>query len=70
MFLSTFVIMGFTGVAYLLTMAWKVGKNQGVFDASKDVVVTKLGNYTLGIMITWMVVYFAWGMVTLFKNIL
>jgi hypothetical protein len=70
MFLSTFVIMGFTGVAYLLTMAWKVGKNQGVFDASKDVVVTRLGNYTLGIMITWMVVYFAWGMVTLFKNIL
>jgi len=70
MFLSTFVIMGFTGVAYLLTMAWKVGKNQGVFDGSKDVVVTKLGNYTLGIMIVWMVVYFAWGMVTLFKNIL
>jgi hypothetical protein len=70
MFLSTFVIMGFTGVAYLLTMAWKVGKNQGVFDGSKDVVVTKLGNYTLGIMIVWMVIYFAWGMVTLFKNIL
>ena len=32
MFLSTFLIMGFVGVAYLLTMAWKVGKNEGVFD--------------------------------------
>lgn len=70
MFLLTFVVMGFTGVAYLLSMAWKVGKNEGVFDASKDVLVTRLGNYTLAIMITWMVIYFGWGMVILFKNIL
>jgi len=36
MFLSTFLVMGVVGVTFLLTMAWKVGKNQGVFDASKD----------------------------------
>ncbi len=70
MFLSTFLILGGVGVAYLLTMAWKVGKNQGVFDGSKDVAVTKLGNYTLAIMVTWMVIYFAWGMFILFNNIL
>jgi hypothetical protein len=70
MFLLTFVIMGFIGVAYLLTMAWKVGKTQGVFDGSKDKAVTRLGNYTLFIMSIWMVIYFGWGMVTLFKNIL
>jgi hypothetical protein len=70
MFLSTFLIMGFVGVAYLLTMAWKVGKREGVFDGSKDVVVTKLGQATLYIMIAWMAIYFAWGIVTLFKNIL
>lgn len=70
MFLLTFVIMGFIGVAYLLTMAWKVGKIQGVFDGTKDKAVTKLGNYTLYIMIIWMVIYFGWGMFTLFKNIL
>jgi len=70
MFLLTFLIMGGVGVAWLLTMAWKVGKNQGVFDGSKDVAVTKLGNYTLAIMIVWMVIYFGWGMTILFSNIL
>ncbi len=70
MFLLTFLIMGGIGVAYLLTMAWKVGKTQGVFDGSKDKAVTKLGNYTLTIMVVWMVVYFGWGMTILFKNIL
>lgn len=70
MFLLTFVILGFTGVAFILTMTWKVGKSEGVFDASKDVVVTKLANATLVLFIIWMMVYFAWGMVTLFKNTL
>ena len=70
MFLSTFLIMGFVGVAYLLTMAWKVGKTEGVFDGSKDVVVTKLGQATLYIMIAWMVIYFGWGITILFKNTL
>ena len=70
MFLSTFLIMGFVGVAYLLTMAWKVGKSEGVFDGSKDVVVTKLGQATLYIMIAWMVIYFGWGITILFKNTL
>ncbi|WP_428023670.1 hypothetical protein [Arcobacter sp.] len=70
MFLLTFLILGGVGVAWLLTMAWKVGKNQGIFDGSKDVAVTKLGNYTLGIMILWMVIYFTWGMFILFNNIL
>jgi hypothetical protein len=63
--------MGGIGVAYLLTMAWKVGKSQEpIFDGSKDKAVTRLGNYTLVIMVTWMAVYFAWGMFILFKNIL
>jgi hypothetical protein len=71
MFLLTFLVMGGVGVAYLLTMAWKVGKStQEVFDGSKDVAVTKLGNYTIGIMVLWMVIYFAWGMFILFNNIL
>ncbi len=70
MFLLTFLIMGGIGVAYLLTMAWKVGKTKGVFDGSKDVAVTKLGNYTLWIMVLWMCIYFGWGMVILFNNIL
>lgn len=70
MFLLTFLIMGGIGVAYLLTMAWKVGKNKGVFDGTKDVWVNKLGSYTLSIMVAWLVIYFGWGMLILFNNIL
>jgi len=70
MFLATFLVMGGVGVAYLLTMAWKVGKTQGIFDGSKDRLVTKLGNYTLAIMSAWMIIYFGWGMTILFSNIL
>jgi hypothetical protein len=70
MFLLTFVILGFTGIAFILTMAWKIGKREGVFDASKDVAVTRLANATLAIFILWIVVYFAWGMFALFKNTL
>ncbi|HHO42533.1 MAG TPA: hypothetical protein ENN12_04150 [Epsilonproteobacteria bacterium] len=70
MFLSTFLVMGGVGVAYLLTMAWKVGKTQGIFDGSKDIWVNKLGTYTISIMVAWMVIFFGWGMTFLFKNIL
>jgi hypothetical protein len=70
MFLATFLIRGFVGVAYLLSMAWKVGKNEGVFDGSRDALVSKLGKSTLYIMIVWMAIYFAWGIAILFNNIL
>lgn len=70
MFLLTFVFLGFTGVGFIATMAWKVGKTQGIFDASKDIIVTKLANATLIILSAWCAVYFAWGMFTLFKNTL
>ncbi|WP_331774367.1 hypothetical protein [Sulfurospirillum sp. 1612] len=70
MFLLTFVFLGFTGVGFITTMAWKVGKTQGIFDASKDVVVTKLANATLIIVSVWCVIYFGWGMFALFKNTL
>ncbi|MGB5920541.1 hypothetical protein [Arcobacter sp.] len=70
MFLLTFLVLGGVGVAYLLTLAWKVGKTQGIFDGTKDKAVTRLGNYTLSIMVLWMVVYFGWGMTILFMNIL
>ncbi|MGB7401091.1 MAG: hypothetical protein WA916_00815 [Arcobacter sp.] len=70
MFLLTFLVLGGVGVAYLLTLAWKVGKTQGIFDGTKDKAITKLGNYTLSIMVLWMVIYFGWGMTILFMNIL
>jgi len=71
MFLLTFVFLGFTGVAFIATMAWKVGKNEGlVYDCDKNPALRKLGFSTLWILIAWMAIYFAWGMFTLFKNTL
>jgi hypothetical protein len=70
MFLLTFVIFGFTAIGWIVTMAWKVGKTEGVFDASKDPVVTRLANATVAIVLLWCLVYMGWGMFTLFKNTL
>lgn len=72
MFLLTFVILGFTGIAFILTMAWKVGKNDSgkPYIAIEGSAVSKLGNASLIIFIIWTTVYFAWGMIALFKNTL
>lgn len=70
MFLGTFVILGFTGVAFILTMAWKVGKNDTdtPYVAQEGSMVSKLGNASVAIFAIWMVIYFGWGMIALFKN--
>ena len=68
MFLLTFVFLGFTGVAFIATLAWRAGKSEGVFDASKDALVTRLANSTFAILVLWCLVYFGWGMFTVFKN--
>ncbi|MBU0633176.1 hypothetical protein KKA17_11085 [bacterium] len=71
MFLLTFLFLGVTGVAFILRMAWKVGKNEGtVFDGQNDKLTRVLGTATLWILVAWMGIYFAWGMFTLFKNTL
>lgn len=70
MFLSTFVSLGFVGVAFISTMAWNVGKTPGVFDAENHAVTRKLGAATLWILVAWVLVYMGWGMIVLFKNVL
>jgi len=72
MFLSTFVILGFTGIAFILTMAWKIGKNDTgkPYEALEGSAVAKLANASLWIFSLWVVVYFTWGMIALFKNTL
>ncbi|AXX91695.1 hypothetical protein CPU12_04315 [Malaciobacter molluscorum LMG 25693] len=68
MFILTFVSLGGIGVTFICTMAWKVGKNNGYFDATKDKTVTLLANSVLWILSIWCIVYFAWGFFILFKN--
>lgn len=68
MFVLTFVSLGGVGVTFIASMAWKVGKNNGYFDASKDKAITTMANMVLWILSIWCIVYFAWGFYTLFKN--
>lgn len=68
MFLLTFLSLGGIGVTFIATIAWKVGKSSGYFDASKDKAVTTMANAVLWILSIWCIVYFAWGFYTLFKN--
>ena len=68
MFVLTFVSLGGVGVSFIATMAWKVGKSNGVLDASKDRTITIMANMLLWILSVWCIVYFAWGFFTLFKN--
>ena len=70
MFLSTFVSLGFVGVAFIATMAWNVGKSEGVFDAQNHAPTRNMAKATLWILITWCIVYMGWGMIVLFKNVL
>ena len=68
MFVLTFVSFGAIGVSFIATMAWKVGKTNGVLDGSKDKTISFMANILLWILSIWCVVYFAWGIFTLFKN--
>ena len=68
MFVLTFVSLGGVGVSFIATMAWKVGKSNGILDASKDKTITIMANMLLWILSVWCIVYFAWGFFTLFKN--
>ena len=70
MFFSTFLSLGVLGVAFIVTMAWNVGKTEGVFDAQNHAPTRKLGKATLYILVTWCIVYMGWGMIVLFKNVL
>jgi hypothetical protein len=67
MFLSTFVGVGFTAVGFMLTLAWKAGRTQGVYTA--DATVTKLANATVGITVIWAAAFLVWGILAVFKNL-
>lgn len=50
MFFSTFVSFGFVGVAFIATMAWQVGKTEGVFNAQNHALTRNLGKATLSLI--------------------
>jgi hypothetical protein len=59
LFLSTFVGVGGSLVAFYATMLWKAGKVKGVYTADRT--VSRLGDVAVWINVTWLAVFFATG---------
>jgi len=59
LFFITFAVLGGVVLGYLLTVAWKAGQTQGVYTPSPA--LTRLGNLSIGLLVIWIVQYFAIG---------
>ncbi|MFN3545656.1 MAG: hypothetical protein ACK4UX_12480 [Thiobacillus sp.] len=59
LFFVTFAVLGGVVLGYLLTVAWKAGQTQGVYTPSPA--LTRLGNVSIGLLVLWIVQYFAIG---------
>lgn len=55
-FLFTFLVIGFSTLGYLLTVVWKAGKTEGVYEASP--IMHVWARFNIGLMIFWTAVYF------------
>jgi len=59
LFFITFAVLGGVVLGYLLTVAWKAGQTKGVYTPSPG--LTRLGNLGIGLLVIWIVQYFAIG---------
>jgi hypothetical protein len=59
LFFVTFAVLGGVVLAYLLTVAWKAGQTEGVYTPSPA--ITRLGNLGIGLLVIWIVQFFAIG---------
>ncbi len=59
LFFITFAVLGGVVLGYLLTVAWKAGQTKGVYTPSPA--LTRLGNLSIGLLVLWIVQYFAIG---------
>ncbi|MEY3953912.1 MAG: hypothetical protein RLZZ397_792 [Pseudomonadota bacterium] len=61
LFFSTFAILGGCTLAYLLTVAWQAGQQkEGIYTPGP--LLTRLGQWSVGLLILWTVSYFAVGL--------
>lgn len=59
LFFITFAVLGGVVLSYLLTVAWQSGQHRGVYTPSPA--VTRLGNLGIGLLLLWIVQFFAIG---------
>jgi hypothetical protein len=59
LFFVTFGVVGGVTLAYLLTVAWQAGQSKGLYTPSPT--VTRIGQWSVGLLVVWTVLYFAVG---------
>ncbi|MDZ4188888.1 MAG: hypothetical protein U1D25_12380 [Hydrogenophaga sp.] len=59
LFFATFGAVGGVTLAYLLTVAWQAGQSKGLYTPSAT--VTRIGQWSVGLLVGWTVLYFAVG---------
>lgn len=59
LFFTTFGVVGGVTLAYLLTVAWQAGQSKGPYTPSAT--VTRIGQWSVGLLVGWTVLYFAVG---------
>lgn len=59
LFFVTFAVLGGVVLAYLLSVAWRAGQSHGIYTPSPA--LTRLGNLGIGLLLLWIVQYFAIG---------
>ena len=59
LFFATFAVVGGMACTYLITVAWQAGQTEGTYTPS--VAISRLGNWTIYIILIWIVHYFAVG---------
>ncbi|MDO9251209.1 MAG: hypothetical protein Q7U48_06605 [Hydrogenophaga sp.] len=59
LFFTTFGVVGGVTLAYLLTVAWQAGQSKGLYTPSAS--VTRIGRWSVGLLVGWTVLYFAVG---------
>ena len=60
LFFITFAVVGGMACTYLLTVAWQAGQTEGMYTPS--VALSRLGNWTIYIILIWIVHYFVVGL--------
>jgi hypothetical protein len=61
LFFVTFGVLGGVTLAYLLTVAWQAGQHKGGGVYSPSTTVTRIGQWSVGLLVAWTVAYFAIG---------
>ena len=59
LFFITFAVVGGMAIGYLLTVAWQAGQTSGTYTPSAA--ISRLGDWTIYIIIIWIIHYFAVG---------